>query len=423
MGSAVRDPGAVKTPNLLPEVLQELVPHLAAGRVLERLDVRPGGDNERVAIRRESRCDDLRHADADLRGHQRRQCLVLDLLEAPDRDTSRWIAICERTPAPGHALGVLRVATEDAHSQWAAARIMSDVLGRTDALPDGCPQLGDFDPERLESEPNRLGRREARGRSERQPHECCGPETQRQGAQESRREGRAQRNCAECCRDDEPPGEDANRTDELGSCDREDRRHAGDAQLGEPPPRPEVCLDHEPVRLHKATEDEPYSDHEEQRHEQVARESPTAAHENVNDDHKGKNQCGHEGDPPERLGPPENRDERLGGLLVDRSRRGGDDGREAGEERPHDQTHRVDRASMPPSRLGGRQEREIPGPFGICQSDTRRCDCRSAVVGRQDRQGEGDRSGGLVVEERVDVVGELLVVLVEEAVTRVRVDP
>ena len=105
--------------------------------------------------------------------------------------------------------------------------------------------------------------------------------------------------------------------------------------------------------------------------------------ENVDDDHEGENRCGHEGDPPERLRPPENGDERLGGFLVDRSRRGGDDGGQAYEERPDDQARRVDRAPMPPPRLGGRQEHEIPGASGICQSDTRRRDCRAAVAGRQ----------------------------------------
>ena len=49
---AVRDPGGVETRNLLPQALQGLVAHLVAARVLERLEVRPPGDDEGVAIRR-----------------------------------------------------------------------------------------------------------------------------------------------------------------------------------------------------------------------------------------------------------------------------------------------------------------------------------------------------------------------------------
>ena len=66
------------------EVLERLVAHLSGLDELERLDVRLARDHERVALGAEPDGDDLGHPDAGLRGHQRRQRLVLDLLEPPD---------------------------------------------------------------------------------------------------------------------------------------------------------------------------------------------------------------------------------------------------------------------------------------------------------------------------------------------------
>ena len=75
---------------------------------------------QRVAVRAESGGDDLGHPDSGLRGHQRRERLVLDLLEPADGDAPRRVAVGERPPAAGEPLGVLCVPAEHPHLQRAA---------------------------------------------------------------------------------------------------------------------------------------------------------------------------------------------------------------------------------------------------------------------------------------------------------------
>ena len=78
--------------------------------------------------------DHLGHADARLRGHQRRDCLVLDLLEPSHRCAPRWVTVGEQSPATGQPLGVLRVPAEHAHLQRAPLRVVPHELGRSDPL-------------------------------------------------------------------------------------------------------------------------------------------------------------------------------------------------------------------------------------------------------------------------------------------------
>jgi hypothetical protein len=60
---------------------------------------------------------------------------VLHLLDAPDADDApRRVAVRERAPAAGPPLGVLGVATEQAHLQRAPGRVVPDVLGGADPL-------------------------------------------------------------------------------------------------------------------------------------------------------------------------------------------------------------------------------------------------------------------------------------------------
>ena len=101
---------------------------------LERLDVRLAGHEQRVAVRAEGGGHDLGHPDPGLRGHERRQRLVLDLLQPADRGAPGRIPVGQEPPAPGEPLRVLRVAAEDAHPQGPTLRVAADVLRVADAL-------------------------------------------------------------------------------------------------------------------------------------------------------------------------------------------------------------------------------------------------------------------------------------------------
>jgi hypothetical protein len=165
--ATVRNARLMKPRSLLPEGCECLVAHLVRGGPLERLDVRLTRDHERVSVGPERSRDHLGHSNSRLRGHQRRQRLVLDLLQAPIRHAPRRIAVGQRTPAAGEPLGVLRIAAEHPHLQLSAAAVVSHIFHGAAPLPCRGPQLGDFDAERRQGAAHVLRGRKAFGCTER----------------------------------------------------------------------------------------------------------------------------------------------------------------------------------------------------------------------------------------------------------------
>ena len=133
--------------------------------------------NDSVAVRAKGGRDDLGHSDSCLCRHQCRQGLVLDLLQTSVRDAPRRIAVGERAPAPGQALGVLRIATEHAYLQRPPARVVSDVLCRAHVLLLRRLEIGHHDPEGGQRVANALSWWDSGGGAEHQPHQGADPDT------------------------------------------------------------------------------------------------------------------------------------------------------------------------------------------------------------------------------------------------------
>ena len=132
----MRNSCCVKPRSLLPKALERFVAHLLRARVLEWLDIRLLRDHERVAVGTECGRDHLGNPHPGLRGHQRRQRLVLDLLQAPVRDAPRRIPVGQRAPAAGEPLRVLRIAAKHSNLQRNPACVIPHILHRTAVLPD-----------------------------------------------------------------------------------------------------------------------------------------------------------------------------------------------------------------------------------------------------------------------------------------------
>ena len=111
------------------------------------VDVGLAGDEQGVALGAEAGGDDLGHAHAGLRGHQRRQRLVLDLFQPSDGRAPRRIAVGEQPPATREALGVLCVSPQHANLQRSSVFVVPEVLRRADPLALRDPQVADVDAE------------------------------------------------------------------------------------------------------------------------------------------------------------------------------------------------------------------------------------------------------------------------------------
>ncbi len=220
-------PGRVQARHLLPQLPRASRRCTCSpARVLERLDVRLPRDDECVAVGVRGGRDHLGHPDACLRGHQRRQRLVLDLLESPDGDAPRRIPVGERAPAPGEPLRVLRVAAEDAHPQRPRRR------GRARRTR----------PRRSAAVGGRLSGRRPRRRARRALCGCPRPaasplpfrsarrtsaaaaEAERHGAQAPDGRAAPSTTAPKHRERDQPSGEHANRADELRAGDCDERR-------------------------------------------------------------------------------------------------------------------------------------------------------------------------------------------------------
>ena len=201
---AVRHARGVELGDLLPQRSEQLVGHGARRGVLERVDVGPAGHDERVPLRAERGCHHLGHAHPRLRGHHRRQRLVLDLLEPAHGCAPPRVPVRKRTPTARDPLCVLCIPPEHPDVHGAALAVVTDVLRAAEALAFCRSEVAGLDPEHRELGPDRLGRREARRCSEheaddRPPRRCRVPELRAppMGARRRARRRRARRGARE----------------------------------------------------------------------------------------------------------------------------------------------------------------------------------------------------------------------------------
>ena len=354
----------MKPLDLLPEVLQRLVRHLLGGRQLERLDLGLPRHDERVAVGAEGCRDHLGHSDPGLRGHQRRQRLVLDLLQPPDRGAARRIAVGEETPAPRQPLGVLSVATEHPCLEGTTFEVVADELRGAHVLLQRRCQVVNLDPECEHGGAHLLGRRHAGGRAERDPHDRADAQAERQRSQRRGRKRGAEHDGAQGRERDEPSGDHAGPANELGARRDDDRRRGSEAELGVAPAREQVTLDRQPIGLDDTPQNRTGSQEDHRPDEQIACQTPAATQQDVEDDHCRKCEQSHERRAPQRACPPEDRRQRLGDGFVVLRRRPCDHRCQPDDNRRHEQEHRVDRPPVPTTRLGRCQQREVPGSLG-----------------------------------------------------------
>ena len=140
---AVRDPGVVQHSDLPAQLHEQLVAHLLGPRVLQRREIGLEGDQQRVAVGADARGDHPRHAHTGLRGHQRRDRLVLDLFEASDGCAPGWVAVGEKAPATREALRVLCVSAQDADLQRSSVVAVPEVVRGAALLALADPQVAD----------------------------------------------------------------------------------------------------------------------------------------------------------------------------------------------------------------------------------------------------------------------------------------
>ena len=242
-------------------------------------------------------------------------------------------------------------------------------------------QLVHGDSERAQRSPNLLRGRYPRGCSEEQTDECSAADTERQSRQGIRRKRGTEGDEPEGCEHDEPVGEYPDRSHELRAGDGHDRGQPGDAQLWESPLRPQVRLDHEPVRLDETAENETGAGHEEQGEPQIASETPAPLHHRDDDDRESEQESSEEGGAPDRDRPAEDRDQRSSDRLVLVRCGRGDRGGTTDDNGPGEDECAVDRPAIPPARLRRRQQLESPGPVrGQLEPDPRD---RNAVYPRR----------------------------------------
>ena len=323
----VRDPGPVQLGDLVPEsrgaARRRLRPPLRAaatsGCSVTRI-ASPSGPSAAAS--------NVGHADAGAAGHERRERLVLDLLQPADGDAVRRVPVGEQAPAPRQALGVLRVPAEDTHPDRPAARV-SDVLRGAEVLPLDGAQI---------ASPRRRARRAPRGSCSAGGTPAAEPKTRRTIAAAPRPSDRPASAAAgsAASRATAPSAADrtsqiateAHRPHELRAHDDEYRRYGGEAQLRKSPQRQQVVVHRKPVGVDGAAEQASQGGDDAEREHDVPQERPAPPEEHVHGDREGENECAHEDETPERAGPAENRDQGLRNLLVDLGHGVRDDGRE-----------------------------------------------------------------------------------------------
>ena len=241
-------PARVQPVDLPHQVDERLVAHLVGARELERLDVGLARDHERVAVRAEGGDDDLGYADTGLRGHEERERLVLDLLQAADGRASRRVAVGEEPPAPSEPLRVLRVAAEHAYLERTTVSVATEVLRVADAAA-ARPGQG-----------RSPGRRAPPARRPHAPSAARPRPSRTQAARARQRRGRARARQALLTgarsraprrppsrRGPQPGGEHPGPVYELRAGDDEDRGRRCETELGVAPARQQVIVDRKPV--------------------------------------------------------------------------------------------------------------------------------------------------------------------------------
>ena len=297
----------------------------------------------------------------------------------PIGSASGRIAVGEQPPAAGEPLRVLCIATEHPHLQRTSCRVVADVLGGADVLLRRRPQVAHLDPERGQRVAHLRGRRHARRRAERQPYDRARAEAERQRGQALPDGQRgAEHDGTERRERDEPRREHTDRADELRADNDDHRGRGGEPQLRVPPARQQMRLRREASRTRRRrprTMAAPTT--HECRDEQIAGEVPPPAQQHVDDDHDREREQAEERRPPERAGPPEHGRQRLCDVVVLSGRRRRDHRRQPDHDRRCDQKDRVDRSPVAASRLGFRQQGDVPGTAGLlvttqalgCQAD------------------------------------------------------
>ena len=370
------DARVVQPPNLPPQLLEDLVAHLIGAGELEWRDIRLARGQDGVVVGAEADRDHFRYPDTGLAGHQRRERLVFDLLQPSDGGALREVSVGEQAPATGEPLGVLRVPAKYAYLQRVAVAVVPDELGRPDTLPLGDRQVACVDPERREGSANAPRGRHARCRAERQAHERRRSESEGQATQCTGRQNCFERDGADGHHGNEPRRDHSNRSDELRAGDSQDGRHERKAHLREPPPRPQVGVDREPVGLDNAAENAREPGNDEHCERQIAKQIPATSIESVRDDRQREGERAHKGGTPDSRRPTQHSHQRLLDAFVFGGSRLGDHGAEGDDRRRSCDEHGVDRAPVPATRLGRREQREIPrtsGRRGLVVSVRRRC--------------------------------------------------
>jgi hypothetical protein len=115
-----------------------------------------------------------------------------------------------------------------------------------------------------------------------------------------------------------------------------------------------------PLGFDDASEDAAHRYDDDHGEQQVASQDPPAPEEDVRDDHERERKRTQEDGTPEVRRPPQDGLECLGDLLIEIGRRASDDRCQAGEDRGSCDEYCVDRAPVPPPRLGRRQQGEVP---------------------------------------------------------------
>ena len=355
------DPGSVQPGNLTAQFLERLVGHLIGAGELERLDIRLERRDEGVSVGPETDRCDLGNPDTGLRRSKDRQRLVFDLLQPPDRCAARWVSICEEPPPTSQPLGVLSVAPQDTHLQRATLRVMADELGRPDALPWGEAQVADLDAERRERGRHAFQGRHARGGSECHAHQRPDRNAHRYPSQRAGRRDDLECDGADGGRRHEPRGEHSSRAHELRAGHGNHGDHECKPRLGEPPPRPQVGLDRQPVCFDHTTKHARGHGQNAQCDNQVPSQVPATATQGVRHDRQREENCGNERRMPERRGPAQHRDKRSGNALVLVRCRLRDHGRERRDQCGRRKERDVDRPTVPPPRVPANEKTEMPG--------------------------------------------------------------
>src|SRR5262245_27936317 len=172
----------MKTGDLAVELRQNIVLDIVWIPLLEGRNVGPPRDDDGVLLRPQPDGKDVGNAYVGTGRQQRRDCFVLNLLEASDRSTPWGVAVEEEAPAARQPLRVLRVAAEDLHVHLGSALVVSLELRRSDVLPGGKAEVLELDSECRYGGVRPIERRHAKGRSEDEPDKCSHAETERKAA-------------------------------------------------------------------------------------------------------------------------------------------------------------------------------------------------------------------------------------------------